>query len=1209
MDPAGIREILLVRPYVHNPYQFEAITRGLPYKTRIRPHYSSIPWLPLFEPLTQRVSRQSEGYAGFGQYDCLILAGTDLESCTERDVQHVRSALERGLPILLCGGAYGLGRSYRLWHDLAEALPAHVPAGEPLTCEGVVTAETAHPLLRGLPNSFGCISSIHEVEPASDAQVLLSVEDRPVLIAGERFGSRQLMLAAANAPDLCWDGLADEGFYGHPFYPDLIRRALSWLIRVQTPLWFDGLDLETGLRLAESGPHVFHANARQKSRNDGATLRCSMYGVDEGRLMSGGDTVRTQKLTEEARPIRGPIQRETFRLEDPLPRKTAGLYEIELSLEMEEPPHTPPSATFAMAAPPEWSNWKGRAVDVRRFRLRFPDQRRTRVMVPGWTCTIEEAKPWSVEVEHADEARPSLSITDERGQEVGRVEGPHSTERQTLTWQAPPLAEGDYVAGLSVQTSAGEEEFHFALKAVDPPDPSQSFQLVGHFRGDTADEVELDRRIVECLQCFGLDALSVGGMAQAAELWDESLPRLAQPLALRRLRWLDAIIASHGQNLWTDFDQQLILLATHGARHSGALTEPCVHHPDYESAAREKLAAALTLQRSRAGLISTEIIDEPHIYPANVCRCDLCQQLYRERYNEEIPTWEELIGDQTGRRWHFYQWLEDYTTRAFAATQKIKREVAPELHLHNVAIDRLTSSNFMFNGVHRWAEFGDELYMACYPWSYLSYRGRNQVPHSQTHWIAAWIRALATHYDIPWGVFMEIWEHDVPNRWMPPYWSVGQFYALLAAGATRLDTFILSFGAEVFGISDERLREFGREVNKVRPFFPLLAQTRRPRARMAFVNPWCQWVMDPRPHYLPPDHEGYGYYRRYAMPFDKLYPNENRRMLAYELFHRTFADLDQVDEQLMCERPLDYQAIAACDCNFLMRDTMAKLTEFVEAGGVLVLDCEPRRDETGNRTDFYQRLTSGPMVESGVVVPGLKYSLYQAGKGRVLRFSASLQTSYADALESERQGLRARLEETVESLLERLGLAPRWETSCGDIDAGLRLAEGTALVPVANLCPETRAARVTLRELPFAPTFAADLTNGSFVDLTVQEDAVRFEVELEGYHGALFALFASRPDRCVLNLGQQKYRPGDMLSYEVRLASDDGPGCFLVEADITDCDGRGHCRLGGPLIVRSGRVRFEKRLPVNARAGTWVVSIQDPLIGLDARAEFMVELA
>lgn len=1209
MDPAGIREILLVRPHVHNPYQFELVTRGLPYKTRIRAHHSSIPWLPLSEPLPQRVSKQSESYAGYCQYDCMILAGTDLESCTERDIRNIRSAAERGLPILICGGIFGLGRSYRLWHDLEEVLPARIPACEPEACDGDVVRAASHPILSGLPSSFGKVASVHPTEPAHDAAVLLSANGRPVLMASERFGGRQLILAVADAGGFCWDGLESEGFYGHPFYPDLVRQALTWLMRVETPLGFDGLELETGLSLDRPGEHVFQVTARSDEAIEDARLCCRVYAVDEARLMSGGDTVRTTRLHEEVRPLKSPVQRESFRIEDPQPRRNSGLYEVELALEMDEPPRTPPQGSFAMAAPPEWTDWKGHAVAVRHFRLRFPDQRKTRLMIPGWKCTVEEDEVWSVRADAPEGSCLSLTVTDEQGLEVGRVEAETGPEPCELTWPSPPLVEGDYAAKLDVRLPDGTAEEHqFALKFVAPPDPNAGFQLVGHFRGDTAGEDELHERIRTCLDAFGLDTMSVGGMAQADEIWDCWVQRRPS-LAARRTRWLDAAIASHRQNLWTDFDKRLIVLETHGASKVYAPTTPCVHRPGYEEVARADLTAALRLQASRAGLISTEIIDEPHLYPSNVCRCDLCQDLYRRRYDEPLPTWEELIGDQTSRRWHFFEWLEDYTTRAFAMTQKIKREVAPELHLHNVAIDRLFTSNVKFSGMHRWAEFGDELYMACYPWSYLCYRGRNQVPHSQTHWIAAWIRGLATHYGIPWGVFMEIWEHDVPNRWMPPYWSVGQFYALLAAGVTRLDTFILSFHSEVFGISDERLREFGFEVNKVRPFFPLLAQTQRPRARMAFINPWCQWVMDPQPHYLPPGHEGFGYYRRYAFPVDKLYPNENRRMLAYELFHRTFSDLDQVDEQLLCESPMDYQAIVVSDCRFLMRATMAKLSSFVESGGVLILDCVPERDETGTATDFYRQLTRNPPEESGIIVPGLNYRAFRVGEGSVLCFSASLQLAYGDALEAEREGIRERLERTVAGLLRQLSLTPRWETSCGDVDAALRLTDNACLVPVANLGPDERTARVTLRDLPFKPAFAANLTSGGFLEPNIDEDAVHFDVALGGYRGALFAFFASRPDRCELRLEQQSLSPGAALRYEVLLTIERGTaaaGTFLVNVTVTDGEGRIHHRLGGPLIVRNGAVQFEKRLPVNARPGKWSVAVQDPLIGLTDRRELIV---
>ncbi|MDP6359367.1 MAG: hypothetical protein QF473_29880, partial [Planctomycetota bacterium] len=275
----------------------------------------------------------------------------------------------------------------------------------------------------------------------------------------------------------------------------------------------------------------------------------------------------------------------------------------------------------------------------------------------------------------------------------------------------------------------------------------------------------------------------------------------------------------------------------------------------------------------------------------------------------------------------------------------------------------------------------------------------------------------------------------------------------------------------------------------------------------------------------------------------------------------------------------------------------------------LVLDCEPRRDESGQETDFHQRLTSGPAGETSVIVPGLSYRRFQFGKGSVLCFSSSLQTSYADALESERLGIRERLEQTISCLLRGIGLTPRWQTDCGDLDAGLRLADNTCLVPVANLCPDHRSGRITLSELPFVPVFAANLTDGSFIEFSTRDDEVVFDVSLDGYRGTLFGFFASRPERCGVCLHQQSLRPGDMLHYDVALESGEGSkalGTFMVEATVTDSSGSVHQRLGGPIIVRGGTAGFEKRLPVNAVPGKWSVTVSDPLTGLSAEENFDV---
>jgi len=1207
MDPAGIREICLVRPYLNNPYQFERIGEALPFKTRVHGIYSNIPWLPLSEPLTQRVSIASEGYPGWLQHDCLILAGVDLESASERDIQHLRSAAERGLPLFVCGGYFGLGSSARLWRDLEGALPAHIPAAEPVKIPGRVVACGEHPILRGLPGSFGTVKAVHPVEPHDDARVLLSVDGHPVLVVSERFGSRQLILAVAEADGLCCDALDDQGFYGHPFYPDLIRRCLTWLMDVQVPLSFVSLRLDN--RPDESSGQVLRTVVRQEGRVAGAALRCSVFAIDEAGVASGGDTQRAETLHEETRPIRTAEQSESFTISDALAGKCSGVYEVEVALEMDEPPLTPPKQCFGMASPPQWNNWKGEAVELRRFYVRFPDRRAARVFVPGRTFTLEEGKPWKIRVSAPDLAASQLVVHDDKGVVLGKLTA-RSPQAHELRWPVPTLVEGDYTATLSVERGAGiAEEFRFALKAVAPRPADESFPMVSHSGTAEQSDEEVRRLFRANLEEFGLDTLSLGLARYGEKFWDESLDWSAEPFAVRRGRWVDALAAAEGRHLWNDFDTSMIVLATHGATKEYDPTVPCVHHPDYEAAARRKLEPRLRLLAERAALISTEIIDEPHLYPSNICRCELCLRLYRERFGEDMPSWEEVTGDQTARRWHLFQWLEDYTTRAFAVTQKIKKEIAPELHLHNVAIDRLFVSNFMFNGIHRWAAFGDEIYMACYPWSYLNWRGYRQMPHSQTHWIASWIRGLARHNGIPWGVFMELWEHDVPNRWLPPYWSVCQFYSLLAEGADRLDTFLVCFGVEVFGISWERLREFGREVNKIRPFFPLLPRTRRPKARMAFVNPWAEWVMNPQPHCLPPGHEGYGYYRRYGAPFDKLYPHENRHLLAYELFHRVFGDLDQMDEQLICEAPMDYQAIVVSDCAFLMARTMEKLRAFVEAGGVLILDCVPERNEVGERTEFFSSLTRGTPLRSGVIVPGLSYRIFAVGKGKALCFSASVQTSYADAVENERAGVRARLESAVGALLGELRLDSRCLSTNGDVDAGLRLGDGVCLVPVANTSGRGQTATIPVRELPFRPTFAVDLTSGSFVAFRQSRGGVEFDVALESYHGALYAFFPSRPESLKLTLATAEMRDGENLTADIVLLDKDGksaPGAFLVNAAVTDGEGRVHPRLGGPLIVQNGSLRLERRLPVNAQPGTWQIALEEPILGLTAWAEFAV---
>jgi len=60
-----------------------------------------------------------------------------------------------------------------------------------------------------------------------------------------------------------------------PFlYPDLMRRCLAWLMDVETPLWFEGLDLAAS---ADGGKQTWQVAARQASPQKGAALRFRLF--------------------------------------------------------------------------------------------------------------------------------------------------------------------------------------------------------------------------------------------------------------------------------------------------------------------------------------------------------------------------------------------------------------------------------------------------------------------------------------------------------------------------------------------------------------------------------------------------------------------------------------------------------------------------------------------------------------------------------------------------------------------------------------------------------------------------------------------------------------------------------------------------------------------------------------------------------------------
>jgi len=148
--------------FVKSPYSgltprtlaVRALARAFPFKTRIWTNYFNIPWMPFAQPLTQRVSKASENWPGWLQHDLAIFAGVDLEAATERDIQHIRSAAERRLPIMICGGRSDWGTATGSGTTRARA-PGTRAGGAAAKVDAAVVAAGEHPILRGLPRAFG----------------------------------------------------------------------------------------------------------------------------------------------------------------------------------------------------------------------------------------------------------------------------------------------------------------------------------------------------------------------------------------------------------------------------------------------------------------------------------------------------------------------------------------------------------------------------------------------------------------------------------------------------------------------------------------------------------------------------------------------------------------------------------------------------------------------------------------------------------------------------------------------------------------------------------------------------------------------------------------------------------------------------------------------------------------------------------------------
>jgi len=232
-------------------------------------------------------------------------------------------------------------------------------------------------------------------------------------------------------------------------------------------------------------------------------------------------------------------------------------------------------------------------------------------------------------------------------------------------------------------------------------------------------------------------------------------------------RYAQYLAQRDGLVMWGEY-AGATLLKTHGLRAAeGELaTRPCVHTPQFAQATREFLARKHRGASDIPRMVSLEIIDEPHLYPGNVCRCEVCQRRFQETYGHPMPTWEEAIEARDQRTRNYFDWVIAYATEAFRVGMETWRSFPKGPMLHHVMCQigsgRYNARSCIANDA-AWSPHADFCEFDCYNYMYGHWRCSDVLRFNEFHYMFGVWRALAHRNGQRLGFFVQVTDRDVPS--------------------------------------------------------------------------------------------------------------------------------------------------------------------------------------------------------------------------------------------------------------------------------------------------------------------------------------------------------------------------------------------------------------------------------------------------------------
>jgi hypothetical protein len=579
------------------------------------------------------------------------------------------------------------------------------------------------------------------------------------------------------------------------------------------------------------------------------------------------------------------------------------------------------------------------------------------------------------------------------------------------------------------------------------------------------------RREVEQIKAAGFNTLAVGGLSTLARPQDKPSAAVRNIWALQRL--------AHELDLATIYEYSGFNLVGNQAP-----TKPCVFSPDYPQALAAKLEPQLEVAKRTPNLLSVKILDEPTVGPRSMDYCDHCRRIFQQRYGLPLRPFEDLPRDATFERWAFADFMGFYVAEGYRQGWELKQKSGAPFDLLLTYMSTALGYGRPLSGQEDaldWSRWADRVDFDVYPYFYPDSQKLRMV---KAAWCMAYLRQVARHLRKPWGFYLELDDRNWPFQQNPKEASAECAYEALLHGCDYLNSFIHLPFATGCDARPERWAWTGQELRKVNALGPLLTKLARPQAPVAFFYPTAQTFVTDQPAPKP---------------------------YAYACLSSGFGNVDVLPEEVAIEqKAIGPRALIMLGCDLLHADAGRMLEQWVQAGGLLILDQVPTLDHRGAKLPF-----TGETPREGDTVS------WSLGQGKIIRLGFDLEQCYRDAIEQDQPAEAARLRTLMAKLLDPIKANAVVADEPAQMEVGVRQGEGMALAIVVNHDTRENEGTVTLRGLGFKPTWARRLFTGAGAEgmsplkVTLSSDggirdACTFRLKLPSRQAALI-LLAPRP--------------------------------------------------------------------------------------------------